>query len=994
MRNYWKSYWKALLLILISSVLFGGLPVRVGGAQEEDRFSDARALLDQMTVEERVGQLFMVSFLGDSAIPESDIADLITNYRVGGVILLAENDNITGQDDLAGQIVPLVNALQSLALLGPPEPSLEEIEGNLQLATRMALPTVESTGRSIPLYIGTYHEGDGPPFTEIRNGTSQLPNQMAIGSTWMPEQSKATGFIAGSELSALGVNLLFGPSLDVLESPKPGNGAGLGSRTFGGDPYWVGVMGQSYIEGLHEGSEGRLAVIAKHFPGFGSSDRPLNEEIGTVSKTLDQLSEVELKPFFAVTGGATDPASVVDGLMPAHIRYQGFQGNVGAATAPVSFDPQAMDTLLQLPEIDVWRREGGIIVSDSLGAPAIQKFYDDTGQEFPHRLVAKDALLAGNDLMLLTDFALGGGSYDEQLENTKDTIVWFQEKYLTDQTFQQRIDDAVLRILQSKIDMYGGDFDTRNVLVSKPNLEETNAQHQAAMFDLAQNAITLISPSPSDLVEQLPPGLDDQIVVFTDLRTEQQCSECPSQPWLAVDALEQRMLALYGPEASGQVQQSQFDSFSFSDLREYLTVGPQPLPLPVPIVTGTVTSEEGINAPEEETPTPSPTPTPQPALLVQNALAEADWIIFATLDPDPSYESSDALNLFLEQKPDVARNSRVIVFAYNAPYFLDATQISQLTAYFGVYSKMDAFVDSSVRALFQEGPLRGRSPVSIEGISYDLSQITKPYPIQVIELYVVDQGVPKSPASEEPLEVVPGATLRLQTSVIIDSNGNPVPDGTLVQFIQQDRIQGFVNVIDERPTVGGVANLDYLLEARTGNFRITASAGDAEASQEIDIVIGENAIVSVNTLTPTATPTSTPTKTPTPTSTPTITPSPTSTQTPVPTPSATPVVDPSEPTLVSFSTTGQMLMAFGVGLVVTSYAGFAVGRNENEGLSNTLRCILWGLIGGLLFYLYFALNLPGFAWLDDLGYWAGLITTVAGGVLGLVAYRLSRGSQS
>jgi hypothetical protein len=84
-----------------------------------------------------------------------------------------------------------------------------------------------------------------------------------------------------------------------------------------------------------------------------------------------------------------------------------------------------------------------------------------------------------------------------------------------------------------------------------------------------------------------------------------------------------------------------------------------------------------------------------------------------------------------------------------------------------------------------------------------------------------------------------------------------------------------------------------------------------------------------------------------------------------------------------------MLLAFGVGLVVTSYAGIAVGRNESGGLSNTLRCVLWGLIGGLLFYIYYSLDLPGFEWLDKLGYWAGLMTTLIGGLVGLLGYRLS-----
>lgn len=990
--SYLHHCWSKYSLLILSIVILLGSSKPSAGAREPDAFEEARSILESLTVEERVGQLFLVPFQGDSVEIDSDVADLILDYNVAGVLLLAENDNITSLGDTASQTINLTNALQRLAILGPPEPTLEDIEGNLQLSTRVSLFTAESAGSAIPLFVATTHEGDGPPFTEIRNGLTQLPNQMAIGATWLPEQSQATGLIAGRELSALGVNMLLGPSLDVLENPKPFNDAGLGSRSFGGDPYWVGLLGQAYTSGLREGSDGSLAVIAKHFPGHGNSDRPLNEEVGTVGKSLEQLLEVELAPFFDVTGLASEPESVVDGLMTTHVRYQGFQGNVGASTAPVSFDPQALTTLMQLPELTEWRQQGGVMVSDSLGVPAVQRFYDDTGQEYPHRQVAKDALLAGNDLLQLSDFALEGGSYDLQLNNIRDTIEWFRDKYESDQTFQQRIDDAVLRILRLKLDLYDGDFGSRNVMVTKSELANDVGGSQSQVFDLAQNAITLIAPDPSDLVELQPPGVEDRIVIFTDVRLDQQCSTCRPEPWLEVDALEQRMLALYGPEASGQVQPGQFESFSFTDLNDYLTSGPVILLPPSPSITLTLTPESGDIIPEGQTPTPIPTPTTPPALLVQNALTDADWVLFAMLDPKRSVEASDSLIQFLTQRPDIARDRKVIVYAFNAPYFLDTTQISQLTAYYGIYSKMDAFVDASVRALFQETPLRGRSPVSIEGIRYDLKSITKPQPSQIIELYIVDEGTLKSPPSEEPLEVVPGATLRLQTGMLVDGNGNHVPDGTMVQFIQQDRIQGFVNVIDEKPTVDGIANLDYLLEARAGNFRITAAAGEAKASQEIDIVIGENAIVSVNTPTPTATSTSTPTSTPTTTSTPTITPTPTSTQVPVPTATVEPVEEESEPSLLNLDSNGQMLLAFGVGLLVTGYAGIAVGRNERGGYTETLRCVLWGLIGGLIFYIYFSMGLPGSTWLEQFGFWAGLISTVIGGITGLLLYRLAHRS--
>jgi beta-N-acetylhexosaminidase len=83
---------------------------------------------------------------------------------------------------------------------------------------------------------------------------------------------RRVGEVRGRELSALGFNLFIGPSLDVLESPSLAGGD-LGTRVFGGDPFWVGEMGRAYVTGLHTGSDGGMLVIAKHFPGVGGADR-------------------------------------------------------------------------------------------------------------------------------------------------------------------------------------------------------------------------------------------------------------------------------------------------------------------------------------------------------------------------------------------------------------------------------------------------------------------------------------------------------------------------------------------------------------------------------------------------------------------------------------------------------------------------------------------------------------------------------------------------
>lgn len=83
-----------------------------------------------------------------------------------------------------------------------------------------------------------------------------------------------------------------------------------------------------------------------------------------------------------------------------------------------------------------------------------------------------------------------------------------------------------------------------------------------------------------------------------------------------------------------------------------------------------------------------------------------------------------------------------------------------------------------------------------------------------------------------------------------------------------------------------------------------------------------------------------------------------------------------------------MLLAFGAGLLVTGSAGYMIGRGKSRRLDHTVQCILWGIIGSLLAYNYFALGLPGTAWLNEIGGLAGLISTLIGGVAGLALYRV------
>ena len=253
-----------------------------------------------MTVEERVGQLFLVSFEGDSINQESDIADLILNYKIGGAFLLPGNDNISGYGDpnnTPRQLPELTNALQRAALLGElPAADITDEGLGRENETLLTPPAPQPVGVAIPLFVAMNHEGNPLGENPAIGGLTGIPTNMAVGATWQPHYALDVGRMIGRELASVGVNMLLGPTLDVLENPDPSTRAELGTNSYGGSPYWVGLMGKAYTNGVHLGSQDQVAVIAKHFPGIGSSDRATDDEVPTVRKTLEQLRQVELAP--------------------------------------------------------------------------------------------------------------------------------------------------------------------------------------------------------------------------------------------------------------------------------------------------------------------------------------------------------------------------------------------------------------------------------------------------------------------------------------------------------------------------------------------------------------------------------------------------------------------------------------------------------------------------------------------------------------------------
>ena len=210
---------RLLTLALVVTILSPLLPLSVARAQEED---EVARLMEGMSSAAKVGQLFLVTFPGAEAVENTVIMELIRDYHVGGVVLLPENGNIVNEGDTPTQVATLIGQLQA----GAWSVTLPVTDTLVEEAT--------SPGPFIPLFVAVNHEGNGMPFTGIVNGMMPLPSEMAIGATWNPAYARTVGQIAGQELRALGVNMLLGPSLDVIESPRPESAGDLGVRAFGG----------------------------------------------------------------------------------------------------------------------------------------------------------------------------------------------------------------------------------------------------------------------------------------------------------------------------------------------------------------------------------------------------------------------------------------------------------------------------------------------------------------------------------------------------------------------------------------------------------------------------------------------------------------------------------------------------------------------------------------------------------------------------------------
>lgn len=303
-------------------------------------YDAASELLNSMTTEEKVAQLFIVrpEQLSDEAAYSltDDMKAALSENEPGGFIFFG--GNIKDERQLKEYTAALRAACRFIPFMG-----IDEEGGRVARLANSPVLNVENVG-----------------------------SMGKIGKTGDTEKAYDAGRTIGRYLSEYGFNLDFAPVADVNTNPK---NPIIGDRAFGGDAYFVSDMAGELSRGLHE--MGVFSVL-KHFPGHGDTSGDTHTGYVAVNKTWDELQKCELIPFISNMDNA-------DMIMVSHITLP----NVTSDNLPASMSYELITGKLR-GELGY----EGLIITDGLEMEAVNAQY--TSAE-----AAYTAFSAGCDILLI-----------------------------------------------------------------------------------------------------------------------------------------------------------------------------------------------------------------------------------------------------------------------------------------------------------------------------------------------------------------------------------------------------------------------------------------------------------------------------------------------------------------------------------------------------------------------------------------------------------------
>ncbi|GLU49681.1 glycoside hydrolase family 3 protein [Nocardiopsis ansamitocini] len=297
----------------------------------------AAEILADMSLEEKVGQLFVPTLTGTT--PEES-AEVISAYHPGGFIYFPDNLQDTEQ------IVALSNGLQDRA--------------------------VDDSG--VPMFLGIDQEQGMVSRLPVGE---RFPDAMAVGATRDPDAATSLASVTAAELSALGINLDYAPVADVnINADNPV----IGIRSFGSDPALVSELMTAEADAFEAGG---VVPVAKHFPGHGDTDVDSHTGLPVIDKTRAEWEEVDLPPFVAAV------ESDIDMIMIAHV----FMPELDDSGEPATLSPGIVTGILR-EELGY----DGVVSTDALNMEGVRQTHDDGEIAVMAVLAGADQLLMPPDL--------------------------------------------------------------------------------------------------------------------------------------------------------------------------------------------------------------------------------------------------------------------------------------------------------------------------------------------------------------------------------------------------------------------------------------------------------------------------------------------------------------------------------------------------------------------------------------------------------------------
>ncbi|MDG4789047.1 glycoside hydrolase family 3 protein [Micromonospora sp. WMMD1102] len=411
-------------------------PTAAAATPSPDPAARAAQLAGTLADEDLVGQVLMPYAYGNSATKVSGgsaagnrklagvetPAEMIAKYRLGGLILVGFS-----ADDPTSDTQPTTNVDNPA--------QVRELTAGLQAAAgKLPAGAAGAAGALIGI------DQEFGVVTRISEGVTNLPSPMAFGAAGDPALTESAWRAAGTELAALGVNVDFAPSADVLEA----NSKVIGSRSYGSDPKAAAAQVGAAVRGLQDAGVG---ATLKHFPGHGQTAADSHKGLPVVTADRKKLESTALPPFAA---GIDAGAWLV---MAGHLDVRAVDPGV-----PATFSRKLLTDVLrgQL-------KFTGVLVTDAMDMAAVAKQ--------PPGTTAVRALNAGNDLVLMPPNVTE--AYDGVLAALRDGSLP-----------RARLLEAVTRVLTLKFRLAGQ---------PRPEMGTVNsAGHQEAARRAAAASVTLL----------------------------------------------------------------------------------------------------------------------------------------------------------------------------------------------------------------------------------------------------------------------------------------------------------------------------------------------------------------------------------------------------------------------------------------------------------------------------------------------------------------------